>query len=144
MPEITTACWGILHKSPDDVMCASSRMVVKRKDAPHPVVLACTLLAYDARFELGRTLAEAARPVALNHPYLRLVLRAGWRGVQPLEQSSHHRARGCSCYIPVARWNLAETGSNCSVDRRMPACKRDEAPGEYARHLREIASLRSQ
>ncbi len=67
--EITTACWGILHKSPDDVMCASSRMVVKRKDAPHPVVLACTLLAYDARFELGRTLAEAAQPVALNHPY---------------------------------------------------------------------------
>jgi hypothetical protein len=33
------------------------------------VVLACTLLAYDERFELGRTLAEAARPVALNHPY---------------------------------------------------------------------------
>ena len=60
VPEITTACWGILHKSPDDVMCASSRMVVKRKDAPHPVVLACTLLPYDPRFELGRTLAEAA------------------------------------------------------------------------------------
>jgi len=69
VPEITTACWGILHKSPDDVMCASSRMVVKRKGAPHPVVLSCTLLAYDARFELGRTLAEAAQPVALNHPY---------------------------------------------------------------------------
>ena len=69
VPEITTACWGILHKSPDDVMCASSRMVVKRKDAAHPVVLACTLLAYDHRFELGHTLAEAARPVALNHPY---------------------------------------------------------------------------
>jgi hypothetical protein len=69
VPEITAACWGILHKSPDDVMCASSRMVVKRKDAPHPVVLACTLLAYDERFELGRTLAEAARPVALNHPF---------------------------------------------------------------------------
>jgi len=69
VPEITTACWGILHKSPDDVMCASSRMVVKRKSAPHPVVLACTLLAYDERFELGRTLAEAAQPVALNHPF---------------------------------------------------------------------------
>jgi hypothetical protein len=69
VPEITTACWGILHKSPDDVMCASSRMVVKRKGAQHPVVLACTLLAYDQRFELGRTLAEAAHPVALNHPY---------------------------------------------------------------------------
>ena len=50
-------------------MCASSRMVVKRKDAAHPAVLACTLLAYDAQFELGRTLAEAARPVPLNHPH---------------------------------------------------------------------------
>ncbi|MGA9865405.1 MAG: radical SAM protein [Acetobacteraceae bacterium] len=69
VPEITTACWGILHKSPDDVMCASSRMVVKRHGADAPAVLACTLLAYDPRFELGRTLAEAARPVALNHPY---------------------------------------------------------------------------
>ena len=69
VPEITTACWGILHKSPDDVMCASARMVVKRQGAAHPVVLACTLLPYDPQFELGRTLAEAARPVALNHPH---------------------------------------------------------------------------
>jgi hypothetical protein len=69
VPEITTACWDILHKSPDEVMCASARMVVKRKDAAAPTVLACTLLAYDPQFELGRTLAEAARPVSLNHPY---------------------------------------------------------------------------
>ena len=69
VPEITTACWGILHKSPDDVMCASSRMVVKRKGANKPVVLACTLLAYDERFELGATLADAAMPVSLNHPH---------------------------------------------------------------------------
>lgn len=69
VPEITTACWGILHKSPDDVMCASARMVVRRKDAPSPVVLACTLLAYDPRFEMGTTLAEASAPVSLNHPF---------------------------------------------------------------------------
>jgi hypothetical protein len=69
VPEITTACWGILHKSPDDVMCASARMVVKHKDAGAPSVLACTLVPYDRQFELGRTLAEAARPVSLNHPY---------------------------------------------------------------------------
>jgi hypothetical protein len=69
VPEITTACWGILHKSPDDVMCASARMVVRRKDAAAPTVLACTLLAYDPQFELGRTLAQAAQPVRLNHPY---------------------------------------------------------------------------
>lgn len=69
VPEITEACWGILHKSPDDVMCASSRMVVKRKGAAHPTVLPCTLLAYDPQFELGRTLADAARAVPLNHPH---------------------------------------------------------------------------
>ena len=69
VPEITEACWGILHKSPESVMCASSRMVVKRRGAARPAVLACTLLAYDPQFELGATLAEAARPVALNHPH---------------------------------------------------------------------------
>ena len=33
------------------------------------VVLACTLLAYDPRFEMGTTLAEASAPVSLNHPF---------------------------------------------------------------------------
>jgi uncharacterized Fe-S cluster-containing radical SAM superfamily protein len=60
VPEITTACWGILHKSPSDVMCASSRMVVKRKGGARPVVLPCTLLPYDPAFEMGTTLQEAA------------------------------------------------------------------------------------
>jgi MoaA/NifB/PqqE/SkfB family radical SAM enzyme len=69
VPEITEACWSILDKSPDDVMCANSRMVVKRKGATHPVVLACTLLPYDPRFELGRTLAAASGAVPLNHPH---------------------------------------------------------------------------
>ncbi len=69
VPEITTACWGILHRAADDVMCASARMVVKRKDAATPTVMACTLLAYDPQFELGRTLAEASGAVPLNHPY---------------------------------------------------------------------------
>jgi uncharacterized Fe-S cluster-containing radical SAM superfamily protein len=69
VPEITTGCWGILHKSPNDVMCAAARMVVKRRDATAPVVLACTLLAYDPRFEMGTTLAEASGPVPLNHPF---------------------------------------------------------------------------
>ena len=69
VPEITEACWGILGKSPGSVMCASSRMVVKRKGATQPVVLACTLLPYDPRFELGRTLSEASGAVPLNHPH---------------------------------------------------------------------------
>ncbi|MFN3890462.1 MAG: radical SAM protein [Beijerinckiaceae bacterium] len=69
VPEITEACWGILGKSPRDVMCATSRMVVKRKGAERASVQACTLLAYDERFEAGRTLREASGPVALNHPH---------------------------------------------------------------------------
>lgn len=69
VPEITTACWGILNKSPEDVMCASSRMVVKRKGAERPSVVACTLLPYAPDFDLGSTLAEAEAPVRLNHPH---------------------------------------------------------------------------
>ena len=69
VPEITEACWGILGKSPESVMCATSRMVVKRKEAAHPAVVACTLLPYDPRFELGRTLADASGAVPLNHPH---------------------------------------------------------------------------
>jgi len=69
VPEITTACWGILNKSPNDVMCASSRMVVKRKGADHPTVLACTLLPYSPEFEMGETLEQAEADVSLNHPH---------------------------------------------------------------------------
>ncbi len=69
VPEITEACWGILHKRPSDVMCATSRMVVHRKGEVVARVVACTLLPYDPQFDLGATLAEAARPVALNHPH---------------------------------------------------------------------------
>ena len=69
VPEITTACWGILNKSPADVMCSSSRMVVKRRGAARPAVVACTLLPYEPEFELGATLEEAERPVRLNHPH---------------------------------------------------------------------------
>ena len=68
VPEITTACWDILGKRPGDLMCASSRMVVHRKGEPAPTVVACTLLPYDPRFDLGPTLADAARAVSLNHP----------------------------------------------------------------------------
>ncbi|HUW72861.1 MAG TPA: radical SAM protein [Methyloceanibacter sp.] len=78
VPEITEDCWGILGKSPTDVMCASSRMVVKRRGAAAPVVLPCTLIAYDPAFEMGATLAEAAQAnggmfdhgaVKLCHPH---------------------------------------------------------------------------
>ncbi|MGH7004828.1 MAG: radical SAM protein, partial [Alphaproteobacteria bacterium] len=69
VPEITMACWGILGVHPDAMMCASSRMVVKRKGAAQPAVVACTLLPYDPQFELGARLADAAGAVKLNHPH---------------------------------------------------------------------------
>jgi len=78
VPEITTECWRILDKSPASVMCASSRMVVKRKGAGAPAVLPCTLLAYDEAFEMGATLAQSLTAdggaldngkVKLNHPH---------------------------------------------------------------------------
>ena len=69
VPEITEACWGILGKAPSSVMCASSRMVVRRREAARPTVIACTLLPYEPEFELGATLAEASRPVPQNQPH---------------------------------------------------------------------------
>jgi len=69
VPEITTSCWNILGKSPSDMMCANSRMVVKRKGSERPTVISCTLLPYDEQFELGDTLQEAKRSIPLNHPH---------------------------------------------------------------------------
>jgi uncharacterized Fe-S cluster-containing radical SAM superfamily protein len=69
VPEITTSCWGILGVAPAGMMCASSRMVVKRKGEPRPRVAACTLLPYAPDFDLGDTLAQASKTVALNHPH---------------------------------------------------------------------------
>jgi sulfatase maturation enzyme AslB (radical SAM superfamily) len=69
VPEITEACWGILNTDPAQMMCASARMVVKRKGAAAPSVIACTLLPYDPEFELAARLADSLAPVALNHPH---------------------------------------------------------------------------
>jgi Radical SAM superfamily len=69
VPEITAACWGILHKSPESVMCATSRMVVKHKGEAAPSVVACTLLPYDRLWDLGPSLAGAMGAVPLNHPH---------------------------------------------------------------------------
>jgi uncharacterized Fe-S cluster-containing radical SAM superfamily protein len=69
VPEISEACWGIVGVSPQAMMCATSRMVVKAKGAERPHVVACTLLPYDPGFALGPTLADAAGKVMLNHPH---------------------------------------------------------------------------
>lgn len=60
IPEISTACWDILGKRPADQMCATSRMIVKRKGASRPTVLPCTLLPYDSAFEMGDSFKAAA------------------------------------------------------------------------------------
>lgn len=67
--EISASCWDILNVDPATMMCASSRMVVKRKGEDAPRVAACTLLPYQADFDMGATLAEASRDVLLNHPH---------------------------------------------------------------------------
>jgi sulfatase maturation enzyme AslB (radical SAM superfamily) len=78
VPEISVGCWKILGKSPSDLMCAKSRMIVKRKGDDRPTVVPCTLLPYEAAFGMGATLAEAGRAdggmfedgqVKLCHPH---------------------------------------------------------------------------
>ena len=54
---------------PETMMCASSRMVVQKKNALSPVVVPCTLLPYEKEFELGSSLAESIKVVHLNHPH---------------------------------------------------------------------------
>jgi sulfatase maturation enzyme AslB (radical SAM superfamily) len=68
-PEITTACWNLLGKNPDDIMCSSSRMVVKKKTSLKPSVIACTLLPYDDEFDLGQNLTNSLKKIYLNHKH---------------------------------------------------------------------------
>jgi hypothetical protein len=69
VPEITTDCWDILNKSPKAMMCSSSRMVVLRKGAKVPDVLACTLLPYAPAFSMGQSVKNMKTRVYLNHPH---------------------------------------------------------------------------
>jgi hypothetical protein len=69
VPEVSESCFATLGVDPETLMCASGRMLVKRRGESRPVVLPCTLLPYDPRFELGATLAAAEGSVPLNHPH---------------------------------------------------------------------------
>jgi hypothetical protein len=51
------------------MMCATSRMVVRRKNETGASVLACTLLWDNKQFETGKTLKQSMKPVQLNHPH---------------------------------------------------------------------------
>ena len=50
-------------------MCRTSRMAVQRKGTDRASIVACTLLPYEPRFELGATLGQANRSVTLDHPH---------------------------------------------------------------------------
>ncbi len=69
VPEISESCWSKLGRQPSEMMCATSRMVIKRKGDAEPVVVPCTLLPYQPEMELGRTLVSSFRRVSLNHPH---------------------------------------------------------------------------
>ncbi|MCY4099777.1 MAG: radical SAM protein [Rhodobacteraceae bacterium] len=83
--EITTSCWKILNKNPTDIMCSSSRMVIKRRNSENPVVVSCTLLPYSEEFEMGETLAEAEKPVFLNHKFCSQFCVLGGASCKPKE-----------------------------------------------------------
>jgi sulfatase maturation enzyme AslB (radical SAM superfamily) len=69
VPEITVHCWDLLGVKPEKMMCATSRMIVKRRGSAKPIVVPCTLLPYDPKFELGHDLGGSSKNVHLNHPH---------------------------------------------------------------------------
>jgi uncharacterized Fe-S cluster-containing radical SAM superfamily protein len=69
VPEITTRCWEVLNVAPETMMCATSRMIIKRRGAVQAVIVPCTLLPYDKTFELGHKLSQSSKKVYLNHPH---------------------------------------------------------------------------
>jgi organic radical activating enzyme len=69
VPEITIHCWDILGVAPETMMCATSRMIIKRKGSEGPLVVPCTLLPYSPEFELGQDLGGSSKTVKLNHPH---------------------------------------------------------------------------
>ena len=67
-PEITTACWDILGKGPEGLMCSSERMIVKPKNSKAKVQ-ACTLIPYKKEFQMGDNLKSSFGDIYLNHPF---------------------------------------------------------------------------
>jgi hypothetical protein len=68
-PEITPGCWSKIGLRPQDLMCAHSRMIIKRRGAARASVVACTLLPYHGPAELGDTLAQGLKDVTLSHRF---------------------------------------------------------------------------
>ncbi len=119
VPEITESCWGILGKQPGDVMCAGSRMVVKRRGAARPAVVSCTLLPYDQAFELGATLAEAGGPCTSTTASARS--SACW-AARPAAHDRHCRPLAMgpvneAGFQDPSRIELAPTGTSIPIAR---------------------------
>lgn len=68
-PEVSADCWNLLGVRPEDMMCASSRMVIKRKGSEAPEVVSCTLLPYAATSRMAPRLVDSLGEVPLNHPH---------------------------------------------------------------------------
>ena len=69
VPEISEDCWDILGVKPTDMMCATSRMMVKRAGDKSLSIMPCTLIAYDERAIVGNNLSEMHKTVSLNHRF---------------------------------------------------------------------------
>ena len=113
VPEITEACWGILGKSPDSVMCASTRMVVKRRGADaaggarlHPAALRSAIRA-------GRDARRGVAAGAAEPPALRQVLRARRRRLLALTPPGATEAPGSR---RLAAGVLRRKEHSCPVD----------------------------
>ena len=77
VPEISEGCWDLLGVSPASVMCASSRMIIRRKGAAAPVVVACTLIPSTTASSLARRWAQRGARRQPQPPALRALLHLG-------------------------------------------------------------------
>ncbi len=59
IPEISVNCWSLLNVQPSDQMCATSRMLIKRKGVEKANLVPCTLITKDPLFDMGYSLKQA-------------------------------------------------------------------------------------
>ena len=92
VPEITTACWGILHKSPDDVMCAGVADGGEAQGRSGAGGAGLHAAGLRSALRDGDHLGGGVPTGVAQPPVLRLVLRAGRRVLQPLSELALKRS----------------------------------------------------
>ena len=101
VPEITPGCWSILNVSPDAMMCASSRMVVKRRgrrsprgSAVHAAPLRCALRngGHTRRCRARGRRRVRPRRCQARSPALLTLLRAWRRQLLMKKAPKRHRS----------------------------------------------------